>query len=130
MHLSGTAAGAASATVLRDEATASMASRDSYGLLCNLGVVLRSLDVGDWTGEDGGFEGMRPRRPWRAKGSRAGGGGGTDDGGGIRIWRRTVVWALQMGRSGGRAGVIDGAWAGVSEAEHGGCGRLHCRLIE
>jgi hypothetical protein len=35
-----------------------MASGDSYGLLRNLGVVLRSSDVGDWTGEDGGFEGV------------------------------------------------------------------------
>ena len=47
-------------------------------------------------------------------GSRAGGGGGADDGGEIRIWRRTGVGALRMGRSGdigGIACVIDGAWA-------------------
>ena len=85
-----------------DEAAASMASGYSY--------------VGDWTGEDGGFKG-RPRRPWRAKGSRASGGGGADDGGGIQIWRRTVVWSLRMGH-GKEACAVEAA---LGSAVRGGC---------
>jgi hypothetical protein len=86
-----------------------MASRDLYGL-CNLGVV---SEFGrwrlDWRGRRlRGDEVMASMASERVSGGR---GRRRDDGGKIWICRRTVVWALRMGRSAGRACVIDGTRA-------------------